>query len=198
MHRSLCLILTTIVIIISGCESSERTETKTAPHQVVKAEKPINAEPPQSIASPLNAARNAADQAEARSVQVEQEAEAVAGEAEQTVPGVAKPAVEATEKAPAEIEKVTDVVNIPADKVSKKAQMDNQSEIPEEIILEASNGDVTFTHGVHADTVACLTCHGEGAPTAFGINKDVAHKLCKGCHKDGGAGPTGCRDCHIK
>ena len=82
MHRFLCLILTTITMIISACESSERGETITAPPQSVKAEKPLNAAPPQYIVPTLNAARNVADQAEARSVQVEQESKAVAGEAE--------------------------------------------------------------------------------------------------------------------
>jgi len=197
MQRLLWLFFVTMIMIFSGCESSEQTDAKTTPHQVVKAEKPISAAPVQPTASPLDAAKNAAEKAEARSEQVDQEARAIAGEAEQPAPTMAKRVV-AAEKVASETEKAVETVTDPAGKTSEKADTGTQPEYPEEIIFEASNGNVTFTHGAHADTVACSTCHGEGTPSAFGIEKDIAHKLCKGCHKDGGAGPTACRECHIK
>ena len=136
-----------------------------------------------------------AEKAEVRTKQVDQEARAMAGEAEQPVPTMAEPV--AAEKLVSVTEKSVETATDPAEKTIEKAGTGTQAASPAEIILEASNGNITFTHGAHAEIVACSTCHGEGTPTAFGIDKDIAHKLCKGCHKDGGAGPTGCRECHI-
>ena len=70
--------------------------------------------------------------------------------------------------------------------------------ITQEIVLEASYGNVTFPHGMHGEAFACSTCHGDQNPAEFEITKDVAHQLCKDCHKDQGAGPTGCTGCHKK
>lgn len=62
---------------------------------------------------------------------------------------------------------------------------------------EAKNGTVTFNHKAHKDSLKdCSKCH-QGAPKKIEINKDVAHKLCTGCHKTSG-GPTKCNDCHKK
>lgn len=169
---------------------------KTTPQQLVKAEKPINVAPGQPVASPLDTAKKSAEKAEARTKQVDQEARAMAGEAEQPVPTMAEPV--AAEKLVSVPEKAVETATDPAEKTTEKAGTWTQAASPKEIILEASNGNITFTHGAHAEIVACSTCHGEDTPTAFGIDKDIAHKLCKGCHKDGGAGPTGCRECHIK
>jgi len=64
------------------------------------------------------------------------------------------------------------------------------------VVLPAKNGDVTFNHKAHSETMACKTCHGEGTPAKIELDKNKAHDLCKGCHKDKGAGPTKCGDCH--
>ena len=80
---------------------------------------------------------------------------------------------------------------------------------PEEVVLEASMGNVTFQHSAHQGRVAdCTTCHHLGveagactschgakpeAPNA----KTVFHKLCKDCHKTND-GPTKCKGCHVK
>lgn len=197
MHRFLWLFFITMAMVLSGCESSEQTDAKTTPHQVVKAEKPINGAPGQPVASPLDAAKKSAEKAEARTKKVDQEARAMAGETQQPAPTMAEPVVTA-EKLASETEKAIETVTDPAGKNTEKADTGTQPASPEQIILEASNGNITFTHGAHAETVACSTCHGEGTPSAFGIDKDIAHKLCKDCHKDGGVGPTGCRECHIK
>jgi hypothetical protein len=63
--------------------------------------------------------------------------------------------------------------------------------------LEAKNGNVTFNHKSHA-AVECKTCHTSGTPGKMDLDKDSAHKLCKGCHESKGAGPTKCGDCHKK
>lgn len=64
--------------------------------------------------------------------------------------------------------------------------------------FEAKNGTVTFDHKGHSERLKdCAKCH-EGTPAKFEINKDVAHKLCKGCHETGKQGPTKCNECHKK
>ena len=71
-------------------------------------------------------------------------------------------------------------------------------DIPEKIVLEAKNGNVTFPHREHASRLDCKTCH-EGTPGKIpGFGKDKAHPLCRGCHQEKGAGPTKCGDCHKK
>ncbi|AMV71451.1 cytochrome c3 family protein [Desulfuromonas carbonis] len=66
------------------------------------------------------------------------------------------------------------------------------------VVLPAKNGDVTFNHKAHSETMECKVCHGEGTPAKIELTKDSAHALCKDCHKTKGAGPTKCGDCHKK
>jgi hypothetical protein len=68
---------------------------------------------------------------------------------------------------------------------------------PETITLDASYGKITFPHAMHAKSFECTLCH-TGTPGPFDLTKEVAHPLCKGCHKEQGAGPTGCKGCHQK
>jgi predicted CXXCH cytochrome family protein len=69
---------------------------------------------------------------------------------------------------------------------------------PETIVLTAKNGNVTFSHAKHAARVECSTCHGPGTPGAIGLDRDSAHKLCRGCHEEQKAGPVKCAECHVK
>ncbi len=92
----------------------------------------------------------------------------------------------------------------------------------DEIVFDAPNGKVTFTHKKHSETlkIDCLKCHhtwkqGETfgkkctechKATAEGKTlslKDASHQTCKGCHDEAKkankpAGPTGCTQCHVK
>jgi len=86
---------------------------------------------------------------------------------------------------------------------------------PDQITIEKS-GDkysaVTFSHAGHAETIDCLACHHasktkeeikgclecHGKDASASNAKDAFHDNCRGCHKDEGQGPTGCRDCHPK
>lgn len=92
----------------------------------------------------------------------------------------------------------------------------------DEIVFEASNGKVTFTHKKHNDTFkidclkchhtwkqgetsgkSCRECHKAGAEGKSLIAKDAFHKNCRGCHDEAKkankpAGPTGCTQCHVK
>ncbi len=70
---------------------------------------------------------------------------------------------------------------------------------PDSVTRKAKNGDVTFSHKVHAEKNACTLCHadakgGKVAP----LGKDAGHALCLECHKKAAAGPTKCGDCHKK
>jgi hypothetical protein len=69
---------------------------------------------------------------------------------------------------------------------------------PIEVVFQTKMGDVTFPHQSHSERIECKVCHGEGTPGKFPLDKDSAHKLCRGCHEEKGAGPTKCPDCHKK
>jgi predicted CXXCH cytochrome family protein len=69
---------------------------------------------------------------------------------------------------------------------------------PEKVSMKAKNGDVTFNHKKHSAAGDCKVCHGEGAPAKLTLDKDAAHKLCRGCHDTKKAGPTKCGECHKK
>lgn len=56
----------------------------------------------------------------------------------------------------------------------------------------SKNADGTQGAYIAGQEAKCATCHELGKPS------DNIHKACKGCHKDGGAGPTKCNDCHTK
>lgn len=69
---------------------------------------------------------------------------------------------------------------------------------PDSVTLEAKNGNVTFSHKGHSEKMECAACHGAGEPAKLELDKDSAHKLCTGCHKEKAAGPTKCGECHKK
>ena len=81
------------------------------------------------------------------------------------------------------------------------------AEGPEEVEFSSRWGSVTFQHQVHQVRVAdCSVCHHQGVEMgacsschgllpATPLNKDVLHKLCKGCHREM-KGPTNCAGCH--
>jgi len=64
----------------------------------------------------------------------------------------------------------------------------------------AKQGNVTFEHEKHMKMKdSCAPCHATSAGGKIeGFGKDMAHQVCKGCHTDQKAGPTGCKDCHHK
>jgi predicted CXXCH cytochrome family protein len=66
------------------------------------------------------------------------------------------------------------------------------------VTLEAKSGNVTFNHKTHA-SVKCTQCHAsEAGGKIEGLNKEKAHELCQGCHKQQAKGPTKCAECHKK
>jgi predicted CXXCH cytochrome family protein len=62
--------------------------------------------------------------------------------------------------------------------------------------IRAYNGNIPFDHKMHRSQFKCVDCH-EGAPRYFALTKQTGHKLCIGCHKAQGAGPSvNCSGCH--
>lgn len=69
----------------------------------------------------------------------------------------------------------------------------------ETLTLPAKNGNVVFSHKLHQDRLkSCLPCHEKAPGKIETFGKDYAHKICKGCHETGKAGPTKCGECHKK
>jgi len=89
-------------------------------------------------------------------------------------------------------------------------------EVPIRIMFESTPGKVLLDHKGHASEegygVACTDCHHdleeEGAkpeacsschdPDAEIKLPDAFHKLCIGCHEEGGSGPVECSGCHVR
>lgn len=70
---------------------------------------------------------------------------------------------------------------------------------PETISLPAKMGNVAFPHQKHQDVLkSCKPCHEKAPGKIEGLNKDWAHKTCKGCHEEKKMGPTKCAECHKK
>jgi hypothetical protein len=70
--------------------------------------------------------------------------------------------------------------------------------LPDFIILDASQGQVTLPHLAHAKRIYCATCHSELEPGRLAWDKDTAHAYCRDCHKTNEGGPTTCTGCHKK
>jgi hypothetical protein len=72
---------------------------------------------------------------------------------------------------------------------------------PETAVLQTETfGTITLDHSAHlARRTACKACHGPGPVTKLGrLPPKVAHDRCVTCHRTAEAGPTGCKDCHVK
>ena len=70
---------------------------------------------------------------------------------------------------------------------------------PESITLNAKMGNVTFPHKKHQELLkSCKPCHEKAPGKIEGLDKDWAHKTCKGCHTEKAKGPTKCSECHKK
>lgn len=69
----------------------------------------------------------------------------------------------------------------------------------DEMVFPARNGRVPFNHRMHTATIRdCGRCHDSGPGRIDGFGKDMAHKMCKGCHQSMKSGPTKCGECHKK
>lgn len=197
MNRFLVTGAILLILALFGCNSSE--EKKTTP----EAKEPVTEKVVEAAKATAAGVQEAAQAGADKTAEIGKQAE----------PAIKETAKEAGEMAATGVEKAEEMATQAADTVAEKAtaaaaatttaagqavEKAKQMVSPDSIVLKASFGDVTFPHGMHSKAYQCSTCHGEGTPGRFGINKEKAHALCKDCHKKEGAGPTGCTGCHKK
>lgn len=218
MQRVLYLMVLGFFLLIGGCDSGETPKGQTPPAtpqppaaSEEKAPAPATAEADKTepAAQPASAVQEPADKTPAMTPAAETTAAAgaapVTAQEQEKVAAVTETAEKAADKAAAATAAVTTAATAAVASATDKAAAAKAATTaqkpavaaPKELILEASYGNVTFPHGMHAETYACSTCHGSATPAAFGLTKDVAHVLCRDCHKKEGA-PNGCMDCHKK
>lgn len=197
MNRFLVTGAILLSLALFGCNSSEEKKTTQEAKEPV-TEKVVEAAKA-TAAGVQEAAQAGADKTAEVGKQAGQAIKETAKEAsEMAATGVEKTGEMATQAADKVAEKATAAAaatTMAADKAVEKAK---QMVSPESIVLEASFGNVTFPHGMHSEAYECAVCHGDETPGRFGLDKEKAHALCKDCHKQEGAGPTGCTGCHKK
>lgn len=66
------------------------------------------------------------------------------------------------------------------------------------VVIKNKKGQIVLPHRQHGKSFGCSACHGDKKPGTMKLGKDKAHKLCKGCHKLKGKGPSNCSGCHEK
>jgi hypothetical protein len=200
MKRLLCLAVIVAGTVLVGCDSPPQAKSPPEPaaQQTIVADKNLKAEDTKTVVPAAEQAPTVSDNVPNKGEQPITAPAPMAEETPKTVTSVAVEVVEAsadtTDKEPWQ----TDTTAAGTNATAATTETARNAAIPQEIILKASNGNITFLHGKHADAYACKTCHGDSTPAAFGITKDIAHKLCKDCHKTAGSGPTACKDCHKK
>jgi len=126
-------------------------------------------------------------EAEKEAQTVEKEAAAIAEKAESVVSEAADQAKKDAGTAVSDLKAVLPAPSAPADQG------------PVTVVYEASMGRVSFDHAGHSGRLACSKCHPTDPPEKIAIDKELAHTLCKGCHKESdGTAPTACSGCHKK
>lgn len=189
MFRSL-IVLSVLALILTACE--KRQEAQAPQPQVQQEESGTDRRPGEPGESPAESgqAPTMGDIREAR------EETAAAGQ-----PGGEPPAETARQPAAAEAGKK--VAEAPKSEKEPKPAAGKPSpkagaKAPETVVLPNKNGDITLPHQAHTQITDCKTCHGDKGPGKIDLDRDSGHKLCLGCHKEQGAGPTSCSGCHRK
>jgi uncharacterized phage infection (PIP) family protein YhgE len=186
-----------LTLAIFGCSQSEESkpaeeQTKTTTEKVGEANETAEGEMKESAE---NVAEETKQMAAATADKTEEMADQTAEASKEMMADTKEATKEAADTAAEKAQSAAVATTTAADKAVDAAK---QAVSPETIVLEASYGNVTFPHALHQDSYECSICHGEGTPGLFGLDKDKAHALCRDCHKQEGAGPTGCKDCHKK
>ena len=194
MRNFLWFMVLSAGLVLFGCDSSESPKVEKTPvvQQSGKVEKETKAEVVKVVTPAVETAQVVAEKVEEQGEQAVKTAEAAMVDASKEASAVIDETVSDVKK-----QAVAEVADVKSAMIKPVVAV-QQATVPQEIVLEASKGNVTFPHGMHAEDFECSICHGDGTPAAFDLTKEVAHKVCKGCHKDGGAGPTGCSGCHKK
>ena len=199
--KTLCWLAVIVAApILFGCDSPDQAKAPAEPvaQQSAVAEKAPGAEAAKAVAPAAESAPLVASSDHGKAEQTATATAPVVEEAGKAASATIGETAKTTEDTTAKGAKQTDPPAAPESAAAAPVESTPKAAIPQEILLKASNGNVAFPHGMHAEAYACKTCHGDETPAAFGITKDLAHKLCKDCHKTAGAGPTACNGCHKK
>jgi hypothetical protein len=182
-------------MMLFGCEAPEQPSEKKLSVKAEEEKEPAD----NAITVPaIVAAKAVADKSLERAEQMDEIVEAATKDIEEVSSTTVQEPLEEVKTAPIVIEEQTVAVVVAKEEIAEATVTAETDLGPKEINLTASYGDVLFPHNLHAEAYDCALCHGSGTPGAFELTKAVAHPLCKDCHKAEGAGPTGCRDCHVK
>jgi hypothetical protein len=196
MNRALGLAVIVAGTVLFGCDSPQQAKSSTEPvaQQSVVSEMGPKAEDAKAAVPAAETARAVSDNVQNKGEKPVTAPAPVAEKTLRTASSVVAEAIKASDDTTRQTNTAAALVHTPA----ATAETTRNAVSPQEILLKASNGNIAFSHGRHADAYACKTCHGDDTLAAFSISKDIAHKLCKGCHKTAGAGPTACNGCHKK
>ncbi len=204
MIRLMSLGFVLLTLVLFGCGQSEEPKSQqqaneTVSENVAETVKDAAGEVKESAESVAEKAEDVENQAEPAIKDAVQDTKDMAAATADKTEEMASQAAEGTKQVMADTKDAATEAAVATTMAAEKAVDSAQQAVsPETIVLEASYGNVTFPHAMHQGSYACATCHGEGTPGLFGLDKDKAHALCKDCHKDEGAGPTSCKDCHKK
>lgn len=188
MPRLILLSIILTALLLTGCNTEEEQVPAAEPSQQEDhgATQTDQSQP---------AMENAGQEADSLQEELEDAGEEVAD----TAQALGHAAAEKTEQAAAKVAEETEEAGQAVEQqVEEAEQTVADVDVPDIVTLEASFGNISFPHAVHADFLECTECHGSAEPGPMELGKDKGHELCQGCHKDQGAGPTGCRDCHKK
>jgi len=167
--------LAALLLAVSACGSPEQPPAKSAPPAVATP-----ATPPAASSVPA-----------APTVTVVEPPPAP-----QAVPAPAPPPPAPVKSAPTVTEAPKAPAAVPPPPPAQPAAP--TAKTPDSVTLDASQGQVILPHLAHAKSYPCATCHLDGTPGKINLTKDIAHELCRDCHKAKGAGPTTCTGCHKK
>lgn len=198
MKKKLCVVAMLAVLMLWGCTPDEK-----------KAEAPASKTMPTAVQVKDKAveATKAVEEKVKEKIEQKKEQKAVVAVQEEKVGEATKAVDEAVEEkakqevAVADQEKTVET----AEKVEKKAASVVEKEgqalttTVESVVIDNKKGKVVLSHKKHAEAYGCTACHGDQKPGPFKMEKDKAHALCQGCHKEKKAGPTtNCTECHQK
>lgn len=174
-------LLTTL--LLSACKQESPPPRPETAKPAATETQPVSEEAKPPVAEPVTEAQK---EAEKPAADAQAPATAVTEEAR-------TPAAAAVQEAQQEVAPVTAAAPATVKPAAPAA------EGPATVIYEATMGKVTFNHAVHSASLDCSKCHPTDPPQKVVIDKEIAHTLCKDCHKEaGGNAPTACTGCHKK
>jgi len=212
MKKKLCVVAMMAVLMLWGCTPDEKKGEAPAPKtmptavqvkdkavEVTKEAKEKLKEATQEVVEATKAVEEKVEEKIEQKAAVAVQEEKVE-EATKAVDEAVEKKVEQEAAVAVQEEKVETAVKVEkeaASVVEKGGQAATTT--VESVVIDNKKGKVVLSHKKHADAYGCAACHGDQKPGPFKMEKDKAHALCQGCHKEKKAGPTtNCTQCHQK